>query len=686
MKKAVKKYPEWMIALIPAILAIVLYVNTIPNKYCLDDYCVIVNNSYVQSGFSGIPKLVSTNFFNGMGGFNDGLYRPVPMVTYAIEYGVFGMNPAVSHAVNMLFFSLTSFIVFLLMRKLFGEKHNIFALTVTLLFVTHPIHTEVVGNIKGRDDLLAFVFGILAMFYLLRNTSEKSILTLVLGLVFYVLSLLSKESSLMFLFVIPIMISLFTKASNKSQWMLIASLSVITVIWLVARYLIVHSMPNPIDSGVFSELNNSILSTNDVVSRAATGLYLQFLYLAKLVVPFWLSHDYSYNQIPVIGIVSFKFLLALIVIFGALAILAVTYKRNKLIFFGVLFYFLTLATVSNIVFYIGATFAERFLFTPSFGFAIVTGSLLVLLLKNVKTNDSFQQVFAGNKAFTAILFFVLIVYSVTTLSRNRDWKDNLSLYATDVNRSTNSARAHYNYGSALMANAESGENGGKKMEMLQTASVELKKALAIYAGYTDAYNNLGNVYSDMGQKDSAIYYYAQTLKMDSGYMKGYFNLGINYYSLGRYAEAIPMLGKYAMYKPETPQIYYYIGNSYGGIGKFDEAIICLEKNLTLGGENLETLVLLGKAYGFKKQLDKSVEIFNRAFQLDPNNSDLLFNLGLTYTYLGQPAKSIEFFQRSIQVSPSFVPAYYELANAYDRVGKGSEAAILRLQAAHQQQK
>jgi tetratricopeptide (TPR) repeat protein len=96
--------------------------------------------------------------------------------------------------------------------------------------------------------------------------------------------------------------------------------------------------------------------------------------------------------------------------------------------------------------------------------------------------------------------------------------------------------------------------------------------------------------------------------------------------------------------------------------------------------------LLGKAYGFKKQLDKSVEIFNRAFQLDPNNSDLLFNLGLTYTYLGQPAKSIEFFQRSIQVSPSFVPAYYELANAYDRVGKGSEAAILRLQAAHQQQK
>jgi tetratricopeptide (TPR) repeat protein len=445
-------------------------------------------------------------------------------------------------------------------------------------------------------------------------------------------------------------------------------------------------MPNPIDSGVFSELNNSILSTTDIVSRTATGLYLQFLYLAKLIVPFWLSHDYSYNQIPVIGIVSFKFLLALIVIFGAIAILAVTYKRNKLIFFGVLFYFLTLATVSNIVFYIGATFAERFLFTPSFGFAIVTGSLLLMLLKNIKAKDSFQQIFSNNKVFTAILFLVLIVYSVTTVSRNRDWKDNLSLYATDVNRSPNSARAHYNYGSALMAKVESGETGEKKMGMLHTASVELKKAVAIYPGYTDAYNNLGNVYSDMGNKDSAVYYYAQTLKMDSGYMKGYFNLGINYYSLGRYAEAIPMLGKYAMYKPETPQIYYYIGNSYGGIGKFDEAIICLEKNLTLGGENLETLVLLGKAYGFMKQLDKSLEIFNCALKVDPNNGDLLFNLGLTYNYLGQPEKSIEFFQRSIQVNPGFVPAYYELANAFDKLGKGNEASIIRAQATQIQQK
>ena len=161
-----------MFALLPAILAIVLYANTIPNKYCLDDYCVIVNNSYVQSGFSGIPKLLSTNFFNGMNGFNDGLYRPAPMVTYAIEYGIFGMNPAVSHAVNMLFFSLASFVLFLLIRKLSGEKHIIFALAITLLYVAHPIHTEVVGNIKGRDDLLAFLFGILSMYYFFRNLNK----------------------------------------------------------------------------------------------------------------------------------------------------------------------------------------------------------------------------------------------------------------------------------------------------------------------------------------------------------------------------------------------------------------------------------------------------------------------------------------------------------------------------------
>jgi len=677
MKKFVKKYPEWIYPLLPVILAVLLYANTIPNKYCLDDYCVIVNNTYVQSGLQGIPKLLSTNFFNGFNGFNDGLYRPAPMVTYAVEYTLFDLNPHVSHAVNLMLFALAGFVLYLLMKRICSDMHPLLPLSIALLYIAHPVHTEVVGNIKGRDDLLAFLFGILAMYYFLRYISKQSVPVLSSGIGFYLLSLLSKESSLMFLFVIPLMIFLFTKASRKNQLMFGTVLAVITLGWLLLRYAIVNSMPTPVDKGIFSSLNNSILATDDITSRLATGFYLQFLYILKMVVPFPLSHDYSYNQIPPVGILSFQFIISLLVLAAVCVVLFISFRRNKLIFYGILFYFFTIATVSNIVIYIGATFAERFLFTPSLGFSIVTGALLAMLLKSMKPQEPLPHVLASNKGYSVILIFVLVIYSGVTVSRNRDWLDNLTLYSKDVTHSPKSARAHYNYGSELMARSGEEKNENKKNGMLKVASVELNQAVAIFPSYLDAFNNLGNVYAALNNRDSATFFYARSIRIDSSYMKGYFNLGINYYSMGRFADAIPLLEKYAFFRPETPQIYYYIGNALGSIGKFDEAIISLEKNLALHGEDPSTLLLLGKAYGFKGQLARSLEIFNRALTVDRNNADVLFNIGLTYSYLGEPVKSIEFYQKAVQLNPGLIPAYTELARAYDRIGKVTDANLIR---------
>lgn len=255
------------------------------------------------------------------------------MVTFALEFYMAGLNPHISHLVNLLLFALAGFVLFRFLRKLFGNTNPIFPLAITLLYIAIPVHTEVVGNIKGRDDLLAFLFGILAMYYFLRYTSEQSGGLLFAGSGFYILSLLSKESSLMFLFVIPLMIFLFTKASRKNQLMLGVILAIITAGWLLFRYTIIHSMPNPVDKGVFSTLNNSIVSTDDIFSRLATGIYLQLLYLFKLVIPFPLSHDYSYNQIPPIRILSVQFLLSVIILTAVGVALFRSYRRNNLIFF-----------------------------------------------------------------------------------------------------------------------------------------------------------------------------------------------------------------------------------------------------------------------------------------------------------------------------------------------------------------
>ena len=678
--KKIQKQPaklSYLFSLLPVILAILLYVDTIPNKYCLDDYCVIVNNTYVHSGIQGIPKLLATNFYNGLNGFNDGLYRPAPMVTYALEYSVAGLNPGLSHGINLLLFALAGFVLYLLLKRICGDVNPLVPLSIALLYIAHPVHTEVVGNIKGRDDLLAFLFGILSMYYFLRFADKRKFTAFFTGLVFYILSLLSKESSLMFLFVIPLMIILFTKASKKDQWVLGITLLMITLGWLILRYHIIHSMPNPVDKGVFSTLNNSVVSTGDITSRLATAVYLQLLYLIKLILPFPLSHDYSYNQIPVIPLFSLKLLLSVAVLSAIGLYLIFAGKRNKLVLFGIIFYFLTIATVSNILVYIGATFGERFLFTPSFGFSLVTGSLLALLLSDIKKTDPLPSVLKNNKLYTGLLIIILVTYSGMTICRNLDWKDNYTLFSRDVNRSPNSARAHYNYGSELVDRALQEKNLAGKQQMLGEAVWELNRAVSIFPPYIDAYNNLGNAYANLGKQDSAILAYARTLQIDSSYRKGYYNLGVNLYSAGRYREAIPYLLKYAMFRPDAPRIFYYLGSAYGSIGNFDQAIASLERCIAMDGRDVDALLLLGKAYGMKGKLSASVEMFSKALQVDGNNVDGLFNLGLTYGFMNQPGKSIEFFQKAIQLKPGFTEAYIELAKAYDRTGDKKNAALIK---------
>jgi len=675
MNKIQKQSREWFYSLLPVVLAIFLYADTIPNKYCLDDYCVIVNNTYVQAGIQGIPKILTTNFFNGFNGFNDGLYRPAPLVTYAMEYAIAGLNPGLSHFINLLLFALVGYVLYLLLKRICRDMHHLIPLSIAMLYIANPVHTEVVGSIKGRDDLLAFLFGILAMYYFLKFADQHLNYTFFTGLGFYLLALLSKESSLMLLFVIPLMIFLFTQASKKKQWGLGIILLMITLAWLIWRYYIIHSMPNPVDKGVFSTLNNSVVSTEDITSRLATALYLQLLYIIKLILPFPLSYDYSYNQIPVISWVSIKLLLSVIVLSSIALYLIFAGSKNKLVLFGILFYFLTIATVSNILVYIGATFGERFLFTPSFGFSLVTGTLLALLLRDIRKNDQMSSVLKNNKLYTGLLIIILVTYSWITMSRNLDWKDNYTLFSKDVSRSPNSARAHYNYGSDLIDMALIKNDSALKKQMLCEAVSELNRAVSIFPFYIDAYNNLGNAYANLGLRDSAIYNYAKTIQFDSNYQKGYYNLGINLYAAGQFRQAIPCLVKYAMFHPDAPRIFFYIGNAYGSIGDFDKAIACFERCIAMDGRDVEALLMLGKAFGLKGKLSNSLEIFSQALRVDGNNIDALFNIGLTYSFLNQPEKSIEFFQKAIQLKPGFKESYIELAKAYNRVGDKKSAAL-----------
>jgi hypothetical protein len=207
--------PIWMRlafqALFAAVVAIALYANTIGHDYAFDDGVVIRENAHVQRGFAGIGAIMTRDAFDSYfkqmsvdsAQLSGGRYRPLSIVTFAVEQGLFGDNAHMRHLINVLLYGLTGALLLILLRTQLLRDAS-WALLATLLFVVHPIHTEAVANIKGRDELLSFLFIVLTLLFALRHDAGRRRRDLVFALGAYLLALLSKEYGLALLVLLPL--------------------------------------------------------------------------------------------------------------------------------------------------------------------------------------------------------------------------------------------------------------------------------------------------------------------------------------------------------------------------------------------------------------------------------------------------------------------------------------------------
>ena len=160
------------------ILSCLLYLNTLNHDYALDDAIVIHKNIFTTNGFSGIPDLLSNDSFYGF--FQErgksqlvsgGRYRPLTPVMFAIEWGLFGNTPFIGHLINVLLYAFLAVVVYRFFLFLLGKKkHALWASAIAaLIFTIHPVHSEVVANIKGRDEICALLFGLLSVLIYYRS-------------------------------------------------------------------------------------------------------------------------------------------------------------------------------------------------------------------------------------------------------------------------------------------------------------------------------------------------------------------------------------------------------------------------------------------------------------------------------------------------------------------------------------
>ncbi len=635
-------------------VAFVFYGNTISNQYALDDSIVITENKFTRQGIEGIDDILKHDSFTGFFGkqkklVSGGRYRPLSIVTFALEYELFGKNPHVSHFINVFLFGLTGVFIFLIFSSLFWHVENrpwylSLAFLTALLFIAHPVHTETVANIKGRDEILSFLFALLALFESIRYTREIKLKYLILSFIFFLLALMSKENAITFLAVVPLTLYFFRQRASGSisrpVLITLIPLALATILYLAIRFAVLgfftteppnELMNNPFLHATLSEKYGTIFLT--------LGYYLKLLFY-----PHPLTFDYYPYHISLVEITNIKAVVPLVVYLGITAYAIVKLKSKSIISYSILYYLITLSIVSNLFFPVGTFMNERFLYMPSLGFSIILAYIISHSLYQAIKPEHFRPLM--------ILVFVLgiLVFSgFKIIRRNQDWKNNFTLFTHDVMISSNSAKSNTSAGGVYLENAIEMEDSVKKKQYLEKSIHYLRKALDIHPKYTDANVLLGNAWYHYNLNiDSTLFYYSKVLEKNSNYSRLYKNMkGIVGDQRVDIDQKISVCKTALRYNPDSFYFHYKLGKFYAQHkNRMDEGIRFLKKAVEIKPESVEALKDLGVAYGLQKQYKQSIDAFDRALELSPNDPQLYINQGINYRQTGKESKAAQYFRKA----------------------------------------
>ncbi|GEC73676.1 pentatricopeptide repeat domain-containing protein (PPR motif) [Flavobacterium flevense] len=617
-----------------AIVSFLLYANTLKHGFVLDDIAVIEQNSFVKKGLAGIPELFSTLYWQGYWDSNAGLYRPMSLVFFAIEWQLSPNNPFIHHFFNVLYYSLSIVLLFKVLHFYLKAYSIWITFFIVLLFAVHPIHTEVVANIKSRDEIFCLLFFMLSIYFTLIK--EKKIHQFI-GALFFLFCLLSKEAGVLFL---PIFLFLVWLKFNKERSTLFAKtipIISISVLWLTLhRYIILSS---PFKRIEYSYLDNSLFACDDVSSKIATGFTIFARYIVKAVYPYTMSYDYSFNQIPCVTLSSFSFIISLLLV--GLLFWGVYFFRNKnsIISFGVLFFLITIFLAVNIVVLIGTTMGDRLLYTPVLGIIIT----LVFLLFHFSKKTELKTFYHPSIYF---LSFIVLFFSFKTFDRNKVWKSNTTLFTEDLLNSPNSARVNFNYATVFFNQLSSDVELQK--QQLPFIIDSYKKALTIDPNDKGSLTNLGVCYYRMKDYKSSIYYTKRALALVETDYSLQSNLADAYFRNNNLDEAISIYKELVRNNYILENTYSYYGAALFGKKKYIEAIAVFKEGIKQNASSAELWMNYGNALAASGNLREAITAFEKVYELNPNDKNALKFLTMVYQQLGDIEKANYYYSEFIK--------------------------------------
>jgi len=659
-------------------LCFVLYGNTIPNGFALDDEFVMRNDSIVAKGIKGIPELFKKRYaWDQKGSYG---YRPMVKVSFALEYVLFKDSPHWGHFINILLYALVCLFIFYFFRKLLYEQvSDYFLLTMLALYITHPIHSEVVASLKNRDELLVFLFGFYSCYAMLRWFEAARIVPRALwgisGCLSLILGVLCKPDALIFLAITAMVLYFFASKGFRAA---ITSFLIMAMLTFIATRNIHHRvLPYSSYHRSFTFIENPLVGIY-WYQKFPLAFSTVWFYISKMVFPKDLVSYYGYNAFNAFpGWTDFRVMAGILITLVLLYLVIKNIKKKTALLFMLLLFLGTAFPYTDITAVGAGIVAERFMFIPSVAFVFLITYLLFYIFKIPVDKKPWGQ---PAKYMYAIVIGVCVIFTARVLARNPNWKDHETLYLHDSMAAPNSAKLHALLAGMYMADAQqlyasAPQDRQQVVTLYAKAESAYQRSVDIYPGYSTSWNNIGMIgYTLYGDAPKAIINFEKAIQIDSGYTEAWFNRGACYEALSN--KVVDTLNSLWHDSLQLPEKKSKINENKE---KLNRMITACKNRINLYRDNSEksylkaiklmptyymAYIYIARLYSSEKRYDKMIELDSNALKYGYQSDPIYITLGNALVALKDTdaaahsyEKSVRFYNRDYYVC-DFLQNYY----------------------------
>ncbi len=613
--------PFWIQSLIIVIVTVAAHSSSLGNRYALDDQLIILRNVPVQRGIAGIPEIFRTHIYasyfewmNADAPPANRHYRPLAVAPFAIEQSLFGRtlgdrvraepeaqraeltrevdraNDEIAfprHVIQVLLYAGSMIVLLLFLSRCIFPAMPMAAFIATLLFALHPVHTEVVANLKSRDEILSLLFILTTGVFVFEWDRTRKRAMLVLSLVSMLLALFSKEYAVVapFMFAAALMLVRGRSLRDVLRSTVLPLMIPIALFMIVRQQVLAAAGPDdhaPLD--VIVDPFAKIRSGEADGSIAATKIAIVDEYLRLLVVPHPLSADYSYATFPYRTFASWQVWLSLLLHAALLALTLWAWRRRHILAFAGIVYFGFLVLVQ-----IGATLGERLVYHSSLGFALLLGYAIAKLPRY---------------AAAAVALAIAIPYGAATYARDSVWFNDRTLFVHDVKTVPNSTLANAKAGSAILNEAlDLVSERGRRNQPLTPADRELVRRRAA----------------------EALVYLNRAVRIHDRYYGAWISAGTAHYYREEWEESAMAFARAAAISPGSPALRQYarnfqlLGSTLAKSGDIAGAMAMFRRAAGAAPEDVQYQFPYAAAAFAQLRFAEAREAFAKAIEADPSS-------------------------------------------------------------------